>query len=215
MRTIYSLRPNPAAEHTIGEILPGDYYVNDEQCEGLTFASKPDIFEAGTNQVRRYAFKLSDKKLRLIIMVQCDVSFWTVLGLVEMTEENDFNTIYFIQSNGLCLINRAIHTSRLYTAILAELRHLDFFDIALLINVDRRTDVGVTPFNFSDTIAQNIYDRSENTAHAVNKIRELRPDLRWFTDLCAPDASYRAYAHNYYPMHRCLWIVDAYPPRFY
>jgi hypothetical protein len=95
--------------------------------------------------------------------------------------------------------------------MLGELPMLEEFDIALLIKMDRQTVVEASPFVFFDTPLNQMDDRSFNTFQPVELLRNNRPDLRWFTDLCAPHAAYRSFSYMFNDFNRRLWIVDTNP----
>jgi hypothetical protein len=98
--------------------------------------------------------------------------------------------------------------------MLGEMPSIKDFDIAVLLNMDRIVPGDAQPFIFSDTIATEISDRSRRKVQSIEALRMERPDLTWFTDLCAPRASGRAYTINYHPMKRNLWIIDVNPRAF-
>jgi hypothetical protein len=90
---------------------------------------------------------------------------------------------------------------------------LKSFDIAVLINMSRDVPRNAQPFVFSDTILTKIRDRARPNILPVEALRIQRPDLHWFTDLCAPHASVCAYSIDFHPMRRNLWIADVNPLR--
>jgi hypothetical protein len=73
-RLLASIEKNPDAEKKIQNIYGEIPYGNVEDCEGLTFSSNAQFEDLNTGETFMHAFKLSDKKLRLLMMVECNVS---------------------------------------------------------------------------------------------------------------------------------------------
>lgn len=99
-------------------------------------------------------------------------------------------------------------------SLLSEMPSLKSFDVAVLVNVNRSARVSGVPFAFLDTVASKLDDNvPDDSVHSVQLLREQRPDLQWFTDMCAPHSAYCAFGRALYPQTRCMWLVDVNPSR--
>lgn len=75
MRQLMSMKQDPNAENSILDFCAGDLFADIDQCEGLTFGGQPEFEDPTTKIKYPYAFKLDAEKVRLLIMVKCNVSF--------------------------------------------------------------------------------------------------------------------------------------------
>lgn len=75
MRTLFSFKQKLGSFHEVQDLFGGKFYADINRCEGLTFSSEPNFKDPSTQKELKYAFKLSDAKVRILIMVKCDVGF--------------------------------------------------------------------------------------------------------------------------------------------
>lgn len=69
------MQQDPEAMYSAHEIFSGSNYDHVKECEGLMFSSKDRFKDPKSKCVREHAFKLGEDCLRILIRVNCSVSF--------------------------------------------------------------------------------------------------------------------------------------------
>jgi hypothetical protein len=70
------MKEDSGAAYKVNEIFSGNHFDYVTECEGLVFTANNQFKDPSNKFKRRYAFKLSDNEVRILIKLNCGVSLF-------------------------------------------------------------------------------------------------------------------------------------------